>query len=92
MTAEVGGDFEGEVPVQHDPVAEQNDLLTGLEAQARIEERMRPLRRRARELESRVEASNDEFGAAQVELEGCRAEIDRLEQAFRRYSQDVGSG
>lgn len=92
MTRDVGGDGNGDIPVQHDPVAEQNDLLTGLEARARIEERMRPLRLQARELEARLEDSNHDVGAVQVELEGCQAELDRLQQAFRRYSQDVGSG
>lgn len=72
--------------IKHDPHSERNDLLTLLEARARIAERIKPLRRRTQELEAAIDGTEDDVELRR-ELDQYHAELERCEQALLRYSE-----
>ena len=65
-------------PVQHDPAAEDLDLLTVLEAKARIQDEVRRSRERVAGLESAGADPNGELGAARARLRALETTADRL--------------
>jgi hypothetical protein len=71
-----GRDDLGE-PIQHDQLADEADLLTTLEANARVRE---VLRDTLREL-----AERERSGAGDLELTNLREKVAQLEDAVRRY-------
>jgi hypothetical protein len=71
-------DPAGEIGIEHDPAADGLDLLTVLEARARILEELR----RSRDLVTRLAGDGSraaELRAAQVRLENLKQTIERLE-------------
>lgn len=64
-------------PIQHDQLADEADLLTTLEANARVRE---VLRDTLREL-----AERERSGASDLELTNLREKVAQLEDAVRRY-------
>jgi hypothetical protein len=71
-----GRDDLGE-PIQHDQLADEADLLTTLEASARVRE---VLRDTLREL-----AERERSGASDLELTNLREKVTQLEDAVQRY-------
>jgi len=67
----------GDGVIEHDPVAEENDLLTTLEANARVRELVRDTRREIAELTAR--------GAGDLELAQLREKLAQAEAALARY-------
>lgn len=65
-------------PVQHDPAAEDLDLLTVIEAKARIEDEVRQSRERVAELESAGADPDGELGDARTRLRALEQTADRL--------------
>jgi hypothetical protein len=64
-------------PIQHDQLADEADLLTTLEASARVRELLRDT---LREL-----AERERSGASDLELTNLREKVTQLEDAVRRY-------
>lgn len=64
-------------PVQHDPAAEDLDLLTVLEAQARIREEVRLSQERVAALEAAA-APAPELAAARSRLRALESTVERL--------------
>jgi hypothetical protein len=64
--------------IEHDPLAEEADLLTLREARARLTEELRSVRRQLAALEGTPSAG--------AELAATRARRDHLEQALARFS------
>jgi hypothetical protein len=64
-------------PIQHDQLADEADLLTTLEANARVRELLRDT---LREL-----AERERSGASDLELTNLREKVTQLEDAVRRY-------
>jgi hypothetical protein len=73
----VSGDQPADEAIDHDPVAEENDLLTTLEANARVRELVRDTRR---ELDA-LTAS----GADDLELARLQEKLAQAEAALNRY-------
>jgi plasmid stabilization system protein ParE len=71
-----GRDDLGE-PIQHDQLADEADLLTTLEASARVRELLRDT---LREL-----AERERSGASDLELTNLREKVTQLEEAVQRY-------
>jgi hypothetical protein len=71
-----GRDDLGE-PIEHDQLAEEADLLTTLEANARVRELLRDT---LREL-----AEREKSGATDLELTTLREKVAEVEQAVQRY-------
>jgi plasmid stabilization system protein ParE len=71
-----GRDDLGE-PIQHDQLADEADLLTTLEARARVRELLRDT---LREL-----AERERSGASDLELTNLREKVTQLETAVQRY-------
>jgi hypothetical protein len=65
-------------PIQHDQLADEADLLTTLEANARVRELLRDTLRELEELER--------SGASDLELTTLREKVTQLQAAVRRYS------
>jgi hypothetical protein len=63
--------------IEHDRLAEEADLLTTLEANARVRELLRETHREIAELTS--------AGAAESQLVGPREKLAQLEAALKRY-------
>jgi hypothetical protein len=72
----VGGE-DADEPIEHDQLAEEADLLTTLEANARVREL---LRETLREL-----AERERSGAGDLELTNLREKVTQLEDAAQRY-------
>jgi hypothetical protein len=68
---------DDEAAVQHDPLAEEADLLTIREARARIIEELRSVRRQLAALEGNPAAAGD--------LAAVRARAEHLEGAVARF-------
>lgn len=64
-------------PIEHDQLADEADLLTTLEAKARVREL---LRNTSREL-----AEREQGGASDLELTRLREKLSQLEEAVQRY-------
>jgi regulator of sirC expression with transglutaminase-like and TPR domain len=71
---------DDETAVEHDPLAEEADLLTIREARARVTEELREVRRRLAALEDDPSATEDPAAV--------RARMEHLERAVARF--DVG--
>ncbi|BBX17056.1 hypothetical protein CRI77_11625 [Mycolicibacterium duvalii] len=67
----------GDEVIEHDPVAEENDLLTTLEANARVRELVRDIRREIAELSA--------GGAGDLELAQLYEKLAQAEAALSRY-------
>ncbi|ETB36101.1 hypothetical protein N602_25070 [Mycobacterium avium subsp. hominissuis 10-5606] len=67
--------------IEHDPIAEEHDLLTTLEANARVRELLRDTRRELVELTA--------SGAGDLEVAHLKEKVAQIEAAIRRYP---GSG
>lgn len=63
--------------IEHDRLAEEADLLTALEANARVRELVRDIRREIAELSAR--------GASDLELIQLKEKLARAEAALARY-------
>lgn len=63
--------------IEHDPVAEEHDLLTTLEANARVRELVRNTRREIADLTA--------GGAGDLELAQLREKLAQAEAALSRY-------
>lgn len=70
-------DDELEKPIEHDQLADEADLLTTLEANARVRELLRDTVRELTDLERQ--------GASDLELAALRERVEQVEQAVRRY-------
>jgi len=72
-----GRDDDFDEPIQHDQLADEADLLTTMEASARVRELLRDTLREltARELS----------GASDLELTNLREKVTQLENAVERY-------
>jgi hypothetical protein len=68
---------DSEEPIQHDQLADEADLLTTLEASARVRELLRDTVRELSDLERN--------GASDLELAMLRERVAQIEQAVRRY-------
>lgn len=66
-----------EEPIEHDQLADEADLLTTLEATARVRELLRDAVRELTELER--------SGASDLELTTLRERVAQAEEAVRRY-------
>jgi hypothetical protein len=64
-------------PIQHDQLADEADLLTTAEANARVRELLRDT---LREL-----AEREQSGASDLELTNLREKVVQLQDAVRRY-------
>jgi len=64
-------------PIQHDQLAEEADLLTTLEANARVRELLRDT---LREL-----AEREQTGASDLELTQLREKVAQVMEAMQRY-------
>lgn len=64
-------------PIEHDQLAEEADLLTTLEANARVRELLRDT---LRELTER-----EQSGAQELEVTQLRERLDQIEKAVQRY-------
>jgi hypothetical protein len=71
-----GRDGSGE-PIRHDQLAGESDLLTTLEANARVRELLRDT---LREL-----AEREQSGASDLELTTLREKVAQVEEAVQRY-------
>ena len=74
MTDEQPGDDK---VIEHDPLAEEADLLTTVEANARVRELLRDTRRELAELTA--------SGAGDLELAHLREKLAQIEAAIKRY-------
>jgi hypothetical protein len=63
--------------IEHDPLAEEADLLTTVEANARVRELLRDTRRELAELTA--------SGAGDLELAHLREKLAQIEAAIKRY-------
>lgn len=68
---------DSDEPIEHDQLADEADLLTTLEAKARVRELLRDA---VRELNDR-----ERKGASDLELTMLRERIAQAEEAVRRY-------
>ena len=64
-------------PIEHDQLADEADLLTTLEANARVRELLRDAVRELNDLERK--------GASDLELTMLRERVAQAEEAVRRY-------
>ncbi len=64
-------------PIVHDQLAEEADLLTTLEANARVRELLRETRRQVEEFTA--------AGASDLELAGPTEKLAQIEAALKRY-------
>ncbi|BCQ07393.1 hypothetical protein JMUB5695_00814 [Mycobacterium heckeshornense] len=71
------GDPEADEVIEHDRLADEADLLTTLEANARVREVLRDTKREVAERERQ--------GASKLELASLREKVSQLEQAVQRY-------
>jgi hypothetical protein len=73
----VSGEQTDDEVIEHDRLAEEADLLTTLEANARVRELLRDTRREVAELTAN--------GAGDLELADLREKLAQIEAAIRRY-------
>lgn len=71
------GRHELDKPIEHDQLSEEADLLTTLEANARVRELLRDT---LRELAEREQSGAEEFEVTQL-----RERLDQIEKAVQRY-------
>jgi hypothetical protein len=72
---------DGQTPIEHDPLAEEADLLTMREARARVTEELRIVRQQVAELE-RASPANDD-------LKAMRARREHLERTAARLGAEL---
>jgi hypothetical protein len=71
------GNDEADEAIKHDQLADEADLLTTLEASARVRELLRDTRKELADRES--------HGAGDLELTSLREKMIQLENAVQRY-------